>query len=186
MTMFLPWRPVLLTGGPVPAISTSVTEPETARLQQLATTATDVLEVGSAFGFSAIAMALAGAHVTAIDPHNQLGSHPVAGGSLEVMRGNLEAYGVADRVQIIVEPSQTALPTLVADDRQFGMVFIDADHVEGAVAHDVTWALKLLREGGVLACHDWDEGTCPGVRAALERLLGPPPELVDTLAIYRP
>lgn len=186
MTMLLPWRPVLLTRGPVPAISTSVTEAETAKLQELAAQAGEVLEVGSAFGFSAIAMALVGARVTAVDPHNQLGSHPVAGGSLEVMRGNLEAYGVSDRVEIIVAPSQTALPTLVADGRQYDLIFIDADHVEDAVAHDITWALKLLRDDGVLACHDWDEGTCPGVRAALERLLGPPPELTDTLAVYRP
>lgn len=183
MTMLLPWRPVLLTRGPVPAISTSVTEAETARLQQLAADATDVLEVGSAFGFSAIAMALAGAHVTAIDPHNQLGSHPVAGGSLEVMRGNLEAYGVADQVEIIVEPSQSALPKLKPES--YDLVFIDADHTESAVAHDVEWALKLLKPGGVLAAHDWDEGTCPGVRAALERILGPPPELIDTLAVYQ-
>jgi predicted O-methyltransferase YrrM len=183
--MGLPWRPVLLAPGPVPAISTSVTEAETAKLQELAAHATDILEVGSAFGYSAIAMALANpaAHVTAIDPHNQLGSHPIAGGSREVMAGNLEAYGVADRVTMLVTTSQQALPGLELGS--FDLVFIDADHVEAAVAHDVTWALKLLRGGGVLACHDWEEWTCPGVKAALEKLLGPPPELTDTLAVYQ-
>ena len=45
--------------------------------------------------------------------------------------------------------------------------------------------LPLLRLGGVLACHDYDEDTCPGVRLALDDMLGPPHELVDTLAIYR-
>lgn len=186
MTMLLPWRPVLLAGGPVPAISTSVTEAETAQLRRLAAEAVDVLEVGSAFGYSAIAMALADHHVrvTAVDPHHELGSHPVTG-SRGVMTANLEAYGVADRVEMVVEPSQVALPTLAADGRQFGLVFIDADHRYEAVMHDVTWALKLLRVGGVLACHDLDEGTCPGVRAALDQLFDHPAPTVDTLFVHR-
>jgi len=187
MTMFLPWRPVLLAGGPVPAISTSVTEAETAELQRHVAQPDfqRILEVGSAFGYSAIAMALANSnvHVDAVDPHNQLGSHPIAGGSFEVMTGNLEAYGVADRVTIMVEPSQIALPKLELGS--YDLVFIDADHVEDAVHHDVTWALKLLRAGGWLCCHDLDEGSCPGVRAALDRLFDHPQPTVDTLFIYQ-
>lgn len=173
--MLLPWRPVSIDGGP--EILTSVTEAETAVLRELAADAGEALEVGSAYGYSAIVMAKAGANVTAVDPH----AGELAG-SLPQMTGNLAAYGVADRVNVIVAPSQQALPTL--EFGIFGLVFIDGDHREETVVHDVTWARKLLRPGGVLLCHDWDEGTCPGVRAALERLLGPPPELVDTLAIY--
>lgn len=183
MTMLLPWRPVLLARGPVPAISTSVTEAETIKLQELAAEPGigRILEVGSAFGYSAIAMALANgnAHVDAVDPHNQLGSHPIAGGSREVMAGNLEAYGVADRVTMLVGTSQEILPILELDS--YDLVFIDADHVEPAVTHDVEWALKLLCPGGWLACHDLDEGSCPGVRAALDRLFDHPVPTVDTL-----
>ena len=198
--MFLPWRPVLLAGGSVPAISTSVTHAETEVLRRLASQtavaqwrrlhpdddegqrfaprAGDVLEVGSAFGFSAIAMALAGAHVTAVDPH--AGELP---NSLEVMRANLAAYEVADRVEIIAEPSQTALPRLELGS--FDLVFIDADHREPAVTHDVEWALKLLRPGGWLCCHDLDEGSCMGVRAALDKLFDHPQPTVDTLFTYQ-
>jgi predicted O-methyltransferase YrrM len=170
--MILPWRNVSLAGGP--DILSSVTDAETAKLQELATDAGEVLEVGSAYGYSAIAMALAGAHVTAVDPH--AGENP---GSLGMMRANLDAYGVADRVTVIAEPSQQALPKLEAGT--FGLVFIDADHREPAVTHDVTWALKLLRPGGTLACHDLDEGSCPGVRAALDKLFDHPEPTVDTL-----
>lgn len=197
--MFLPWRPVLLTGGSVPAISTSVTHAETEVLRRLASQtgagqwrhadpdeevslqaplAGRALEVGSAFGYSAIAMALAGAHVTAVDPH--AGELP---NSLEIMRGNLVAYQVTDRVDIIASPSQQALPTL--EPASYDLVFIDADHREPAVTHDVTWALKLLRPGGVLACHDLDEGSCPGVREALDRLFDHPEPLVDTLFVWQ-
>lgn len=187
--MLLPWRPVLLAGGPVPAISTSVTLAETAELQQLVrqtcgceggqpATTINVLEVGSAFGYSAIALALAGAQVTAVDPH--AGELP---NSLEVMRANLAAYEVADRVRMLVGTSQEVLPTL--EPGSFDLAFIDADHTEPAVLHDVEWTLKLLRPGGVLACHDLDEGTCPGVRAALDRLFGHPQPTVDTLFVHQ-
>ncbi len=185
MSMGLPWRPVLLADGPVPAISTSVTERETAVLQQLAAAAGNILEVGSAFGYSAIAMALANpaAHVTAVDPHNQLGSHPVAGGSREIMTGNLAAYGVTGRVTMLVATSQEVLPGL--EPGSFDLVFIDADHMEAAVAHDVEWALKLLRPRGVLACHDLDEWSCPGVRAALDKVFDHPMPTIDTLFVYQ-
>ena len=185
MTMLLPWRPVLLAGGPVPAISTSVTEAATAELQRLAAAVGEVLEVGCAFGYGSIAMALAGATVTAVDPHRELGSHPVTG-SQGMMTANLAAYGVTDRVTMVLEPSQVALPALHAAGRQFGLVFIDADHRYEAVHHDVEWALKLLRPGGWLACHDLDEGTCPGVRAALDELFDHPTPTVDTLFVHQP
>jgi predicted O-methyltransferase YrrM len=173
--MLLPWRPVALDGGP--EILTSVTERETEVLRRLAAGAGEALEVGSAYGYSAIVMARAGARVTAVDPH--AGELP---GSLGIMQGNLQAYQ-ANTVTVSVGTSQEVLPRLPLG--WFGLVFVDGDHTEATVAHDVEWAWKLLRPGGVLAAHDWDEGTCPGVRAALDRLLGPPPELTDTLAVYR-
>jgi len=173
--MLLPWRPVSIDGGP--EILTSVTEAETAVLRELATGAGEALEVGSAYGYSAVVMAKAGAHVTAVDPHAGELS-----GSLGIMQGNLQAYQAND-VLTRVGRSQDILPTCPL--AWFGLVFIDGDHSEATVAHDVGWARKLLRPGGVLACHDLDEGTCPGVRAALERVLGMPDELIDTLAVYK-
>lgn len=173
--MKLEWRPVALGVG-YPEISTSLTMAETNELMRLAKDA-DVLEVGSAYGYSAIAMALAGGRVLAVDPHQWLASRAV-------MDHNLAAYGMASRVEIRQSDSGTVLPELVG--RLFDLVWIDGDHEAAAVRRDVELALPLLKPGsGVLACHDWDEDTCPGVRAALEAKLGPPHELWDTLAIYR-
>lgn len=174
--MKLDWRPVAPGAGS--EISTSLTDAEADRLRLLAADA-DVLEIGSAYGFSAIVMALAGATVVAVDPHLWLRSY-------EPMVANLNAYQVADRVDIRRGGCQNIVPQLIAEGRTFDVIWIDGDHEQAAVERDVALALPLLRPGvGVLACHDYGEDTCPGVRAALEPKLGPPGELVDTLAVYR-
>jgi predicted O-methyltransferase YrrM len=173
--MHLPWRGVAPAEGAQP-ISTSLTGNEAAALAGLAT-GRDVLEVGSAFGFSACVMALAGArHVTAVDPHTWLNSHAA-------MTANLDACGVTGQVTVIRGTSPAALDGL----GPFGLVFIDGDHAAEAVTADVEAARKVLGSGGVLACHDLGEDCCcPGVRAALDALFpAGPSEQVDTLAIYR-
>jgi predicted O-methyltransferase YrrM len=177
MTMSLPWRYVSLGGGPL--LFTSITERETKVLAELAADAGEAVDVGSAYGYSAVVMASAGAQVTTIDPHT--GENP---GTLEVMRANLIAYDVEDRVTPLIGTSQQILPEL--EPASFGLVFIDGDHREPAVTHDVQWALKLLKPGGVLVCHDLDEATCPGVRAALDKLFGHPQPTVDTLFVHQP
>jgi predicted O-methyltransferase YrrM len=159
----LPWRDVAPGDGP--AIPTSVTAAEAAELARLAEDRT-VLEVGSAYGYSAVVMALTGASVTAVDPHAWIG------GSREAMAANLAAYGVAARVEVIAEPSQQALPRLAEEGRRFGLVFIDGDHSAEGARHDLRWALQLLDAGGTLAVHDYlEDCCCPGVRAAADGLL---------------
>jgi predicted O-methyltransferase YrrM len=182
--MHLPWRDVAPGDGPL--ISTSVTPEETAALARLAAAAGDVLEIGSAFGYSAIVMALAGARVNAVDPHTWVPD------SLAGMERNLALYGVADRVTILDEPSAPLLRSLeLAFARvpaaRFGMVFIDGDHSAAAVRADVAGALKILRPGGVLACHDYGEDCCcPGVRQALDEAFpAGPDELTGSLFVVK-
>jgi predicted O-methyltransferase YrrM len=171
--MQLLWRDVAIGDGP--PINTSVTLAETVELQRLAKDAA-VLEIGSAYGYSTCALALVARSVTAVDPHT---GH----GSLYELQANLNAYGVADKVRIVAQRSQEAMPTL--GHEEYDLVWIDGDHTADVVEHDVGWALKLLKPGGVLACHDYDEVTCPGVRQALDKLFGGPGDLTDTLAVYR-
>ena len=173
--MHLPWRGMPVGDGLM--VSTSLTGNEAAALAALAD-GKDVLEIGSAFGYSACVMALAGArHVTAVDPHTWLNSH-------EAMTANLDKAGVTGQVTIVRGHSPGALATIPGP---FGLVFIDGDHGAAAVIADVEAARKLLAGGGVLACHDLGEDCCcPGVRHALDALFpAGPTELVDTLAIYR-
>ena len=173
--MKLEWRDVAPGAGP--AISTSLTLAETDELRRLARDA-DVLEVGSAYGYSAIAMALAGGRVWAVDPHQWLHSY-------DAMAANLAAYGVEDEVEVDRGDSRVVLPQLVSIGDPFDLVWIDGDHEAPTVAHDVEWALKLLKPTGTLAVHDYGEDTCPGVRQALDAWKVPP-RVVDTLALYGP
>lgn len=172
--MQLVWRDIAIGDGP--PINTSLTEAETAELQRLAKDR-EVLEIGTAYGYSTVALAQVAKRVTAVDPHFTHGSYEVA---LE----NLRAYGVADRVALIQTNSQHAMPALYYEGCRFDMVWIDGDHTAEGVEHDVTWAIKLLRPDGVIACHDYDEATCPGVQIALDELFGGPGDLTDTLAVY--
>lgn len=173
--MRLFWRDMQVGDGPF--INTSLTERETAELQRLAKDA-EVLEVGTAYGYSTVALALVAKRVTAVDPH-------LTHGSLGDVHENVRAYGVSDRVAVIQSYSQHALPALFYEGRRFDLVWIDGDHTAEGVEHDVTWAMKLLKPGGVIACHDYDEVTCPGVRMALDKLFGGPGKLTDTLAVYQ-
>jgi predicted O-methyltransferase YrrM len=176
--MQLIWRDVAIGDGP--PINTSLTAAETAELQRLAKDC-EVLEIGSAYGYSTCALALVAKSVTAVDPH-------ITHGSFYVQDANLKAYGVRPKVGVYKHRSQDILPRFAAigPPYRFDLVWIDGDHTAEVVEHDVTWALKLLKPGGVLACHDYDEVTCPGVRQALDKLFGGPGELTDTLAVYHP
>lgn len=176
----LPWRDLGFGTGPM--ISTSLAQVETGRLQELAA-GRDVLEVGSAYGYSTVAMGMVAKGVTTIDPHE---THR----SLGILRGNLEAYSLTGKVDVRVGYSSEVLPEIEADQayaghgRLFDLAFLDGDHTAPGLTLDVGWALRLVKPGGFIACHDYDEATCPGVRAALDALFpAGPHELVNTLFI---
>lgn len=177
--MHLPWREV--TPGAGPSILTSITLRETRVLSDLAD-GTSVLEVGAAYGYSAVAMALAGAaSVVSVDPHRWMSTY-------EPMRANLIAYDVADRVEVRQELSQDALPALSLAGQSFGLIFIDGDHVAAAVEHDLSWAEELLQPQGTIAVHDYAEDCCcPDVRVTCDQRYGPARsgDLVDTLRLVQ-
>jgi predicted O-methyltransferase YrrM len=120
-----------------------------------------VLEVGSAFGFSTILMAQAGAQVLAVDPHTGYKSW-------DAFLHNLNRYGVAGRVQAVRRPSQTTLPGLPAG--AFELAFVDGDHSEEVASFDLQQARRLVAAGGIIAVHDYTE-RWPGVKKAVDREL---------------
>jgi hypothetical protein len=170
-----PWRGVILGGENGPAFSTAITDEETTRLGELSA-GRRVLEVGSAYGYSAAVMAVAGAErVIAVDPHCALPSR-------DVMSACLGALGLSGRVDMVLDYSTTVLPRLAAEGQRFGLVFIDGDHRADAAAADARMALSLMKPGGMLACHDYRDPDCPGVAQALDEMFpGGPDRLTGTL-----
>ncbi len=174
--MHLPWLP--RTYGVGPEILSSITDNEITALTTLAA-GRDVLEIGSAYGYSAIGMAAAGASVLTIDPHTWMRSH-------DQMVANINAYNVSDSITVHVGYAERVLPELVGP---FHLVFIDGDHSAPAVEHDLHWARKLVSSGGVIALHDYAESCCcPDVATVADRIHGPadPADVIDTLRIIRP
>ena len=161
----LAWRDVELTSGHV--ISTSIQDDEISRLCELAK-GSRVLEVGAAYGYSAVSMALAGAEcVDSVDPHQWMRS-------LDTFMDNVRRLDVGSIVTPFVGESQSILSALRDRGERYDLVFIDGDHSRQAVEEDVICARELLNPGGVLACHDYGEDCCcPGVRSALDALYPP-------------
>ena len=176
MPVHLQWRAVQASTDPhSPAFATSVHGDEAVRLAKLAA-GRRCLEIGSAYGYSAVVMAAAGAvHVTAVDNHKSLPTR-------QVMEASVAACGVADKVTMLVADCEVALPELAVAGERFGLVFVDGDHGHDAVVRDVRLALTVLEPGGVLAVHDYGEDCCPGVAGALDELFpGGPDEVTVTL-----
>jgi predicted O-methyltransferase YrrM len=183
MTISLPWRNQRHNNGPV--IQSSLTDRETRALGELASQSSHngisqrVLEIGSAYGFSSITMALAGANVVSIDHHQHMNSEPV-------MVRNLSDYRVSDMVGMIIADSRNALPTLL--DHSFDGAFIDGDHTTEGVLFDAKECLRLVKPGGWIAFHDYNESSCPEIAPALDQLFGINSLdriLIDTLYIVK-
>jgi predicted O-methyltransferase YrrM len=176
---------------PVPqGVPTSVTLHELALLQRFASEAGTVLEIGTHYGFSCIGMALAGAHVTSVDPHFEGPANDpdtwepfrrnceANGFPLLYDQGALRTFGNANLAHDDIEAIRAAIEDVgdpriwgvggSAPRRPFGLVFIDGNHVWPCPWRDAEIAMAHLAEGGRIAFHDVTPNW-PGVyRAALQ------------------
>jgi predicted O-methyltransferase YrrM len=124
------------------------------------------LEVGCAYGLSAmfICNSFAGkagsCRHTMIDPYQS---------SVFGRRGirNLEEAGLRD-FQLLEEPSELALPRLVAAGERFDAALIDGYHTFDQTIVDFYYINRLLRVGGYLAI---DDCNLPAVNRAVRYML---------------
>jgi len=121
------------------------------------------LETGMGYGISTVAIACAGPEVrhVAIDP-----------GQRDAFRGigllNASRAGVDDRVTLIEERSDVALPRLVEEGLALDLALIDGMHLFDYTLVDFFYADRMLRVGGVVVFHDtW----MPAVRQAATYVL---------------
>lgn len=124
-----------------------------------------VLEIGSYFGLSTVCMARVAESLTSVDPHDGRGTAE-PGNTLPKFRENLAAYGLTEKVNVIVGTSTTAELT-----GPFDLVFIDGAHDAESVRADVIVALGVLAPGGVIAFHDYRSLRDPGVALAVDEFI---------------
>jgi predicted O-methyltransferase YrrM len=147
----------------VRTVSISAGEGETLTRWVLREKATRTIEIGLAYGVSALyicdGLIRSGApsvrHVV-LDPFQ---SGRFANCGLQVLR---EA-GVASLVEYHAEMSQIALPAFLKEGRQFDLGFVDGNHRFDSVFLDLFYLGRLLRKGGVVILDDYD---LPGIRRA--------------------
>ena len=75
----------------------------------------------------------------------------------------------------VQEYSANAIPVLreCLGTAQADLVFIDGDHRYEPCKQDIKRYRPLVRKGGILAGHDYNHRTWPGVARAVDELLGP-------------
>lgn len=145
-----------------------------------------VLEIGSFKGRSTICMAQAARFVHAVDPFDGRATpHPNAL-TLDEFTRNIREWEVAHKVTAYKGTIDQIGDSL---NPQYDLVFIDGAHDYASVRNDTEWALRLLREGGLIAYHDYRSKINPGVDAAVDDLLADGGDLlltVGTVALVRP
>lgn len=160
--------------GGLPDIDVSPAQGKMLHLLARMSGARRVLEIGTLGGYSTIWLARAvgerGIVVTLeIDPHHA-----------EVARGNLDAAGVGDQVEIVVGP---ASETLKALSGAFDFIFIDADKPSNVAYLREAMRLpragttivvdNVVRKGGVLDAAS-DDPRITGTRALYEAVAAEP------------
>lgn len=112
-----------------------------------------ILEIGSFEGRSALFFMqfLPQSTLTSIDPYD-LDEERVRLAKGRFAR-NLADY--SDRVVQHLEPSQTALPRLLAEGERFDIAYVDGDHSAPAVWQDANAVWPLVKPGGLVIFDDY-------------------------------
>ena len=152
------------------------------RLVEL-TSAKDVLELGTGRGFSSICMGMASetyqlnTRITTIDPIGPRNNQEwpirvdvedtVVRASRNEMWTNYVSKKFTQNIHQITSTSFAELKKLVTTNRKFDIIFIDAGHDTFSVAHDVAYAIPLLRQDGVLVLDDFSPTEWYGLGAIM-------------------
>lgn len=122
-----------------------------------------VIEIGLAYGSSALAIGEAlcttdavVAHVI-IDPHQEHAFHNVGWDAVRTA-------GLADVTRLLTEPSSLALARLVGEGFQADAAFVDGSHRFHEVFVDLYFLRRLVRPGGLIIL---DDAAWPSVATAL-------------------
>lgn len=138
----------------------------------------DVLEVGSFKGLSAWGMASVARTLRCVDTFraNSAGQQQMQ--QLTTFIDFDRAISRYSNVTYFIGSSADA-SRLLQDDYDF--VFLDAMHTHEDVKADIERWWPRVREGGVMAFHDYGHEHFPGVKQAVDEQFGPLPNVAVTL-----
>lgn len=164
-----------------------MSEQELVFLSQIARDKKVIVEFGSHCGRSTRALAdnsPANARIYAVDPwsgeyKNAEGKDwNVLGGSrFDDFRANLNDHLLSGKV-IPVRKLSTDF-ALVGDEAD--LVFIDGDHQYETVLADIRNALRWTKRGGIIAGHDYNHESWPGVAQAVTKMFGKNFQVIGTI-----
>jgi predicted O-methyltransferase YrrM len=113
------------------------------------------LEVGFAFGISTLCILAALAENGATGPsHVAMDPFQASERFRNAGLRTLREAGVAAMVDFNRESSETLMPRLTVDHRQFDFILIDGDHAFDHTFVDIFYAHRLLKPGGVMVIDD--------------------------------
>lgn len=142
----------------------AVTRDECQRISDLAAGKL-VLELGSYWGRSTVALASTARKVHALDWHRG-DKHAGFEDTLQHFLSIVEKYKIRDKVAIHVCRFEDLLPLL--RPKTFEFVFIDAMHSYEAVKSDIAATVPLLLDGSWIAFHDYTRLPGFGVMKAVD------------------
>ena len=148
-------------------VSITPAEAESLREWVIAENASQTVEIGLAFGYSALHICEGlltngdpNAKHVVIDP-GQLPEKAYASCGLDI----LNDAGLSSILEFYGDESQIVLPQLLEQGREFDLAFIDGNHRFDYVFLDLYYLGRLIRRGGVIILDDYN---LPGIeRAAL-------------------
>lgn len=113
-----------------------------------------VLEIGSLFGRSTVAMARVAHLVVSVDHHQATGLQWMSetDDTAPAFLANLTSHGVRARVVPMVGDSATVLALLAP--RSFDLAFVDGSHDYHSVKRDLALVRPLVKDGGDIILHD--------------------------------
>jgi predicted O-methyltransferase YrrM len=153
--------------GPVQADFRTVTittgEGEAIREWVMNEKASKTIEIGLAFGFSALHICEGLLLNDTPNPRHVLLDPFQASGYCNRGLEILEEAGVSSLIEFHGERSQLALPQFLKEGREFDLAFVDGNHRFDAVFVDLYFLGQLVRKGGIIILDDYN---LPGIQRA--------------------
>lgn len=135
----------------------------------------DILEIGSAWGRSAVLLGHASIKtIWSIDPHTGGRAYIERGDvqdSFEIFKANLARNGLDGRVTILKYTTDEVIERkLLPESVRFSMAFIDGLHTARGVEIDFGLAFERLVPGGVMVFDDYFQESIPDYTEMIDKL----------------